>query len=163
MKKVSMPIVHYSQVCIEDIAHALSNLCRFAGHCRHFYSVAQHSVYVAEACPLPFKMEGLLHDAAEAYICDLPSPLKSHPDMHRYREFETEALQSIGQALHVCLTPESDEVKLIDTMMCYREGWHLFDKPEWALLGKEAAPIKCWNPSTAKRKFLRMYQCLSSS
>jgi len=63
-------------ICILDIAHSLSNLCRFAGHTREYYSVAQHSVRVALVLPPELRLAGLLHDATEAYVVDLPRPVK---------------------------------------------------------------------------------------
>lgn len=62
---------------IIDIAHALSNICRFTGHTRHFYSVAHHSLIASHMVRKPhYQLEGLMHDAAEAYYGDMSTPLK---------------------------------------------------------------------------------------
>jgi hypothetical protein len=68
-----------------DIAHALSNQCRYNGHTNRFYSVAEHAVYVSWSCG-QFALEGLLHDAAEAYIGDLVSPIKRDPRASFFKE-----------------------------------------------------------------------------
>ncbi len=77
------------QIDIRDIAHSLSHICRFNGHTNLFYSVAAHSIFVAERMPgsAREKLSALLHDAAEAYVCDVPSPLKpllgaAHKSLH---------------------------------------------------------------------------------
>jgi hypothetical protein len=69
-----------------DISHALAHLCRFNGHTREFYSVAQHSCIVAELVPEEHKLAALLHDATEAYLGDITRPLKQW--MPDYRGFE---------------------------------------------------------------------------
>lgn len=80
-----------SEINIEDIAHALARICRYGGHCVGFMSVARHSIWVMERLEhLGSKMAltGLLHDAAEAYIGDVPRPLKRNPEMQVFLDAE---------------------------------------------------------------------------
>lgn len=69
-------MMEQNQYDIVDIAHSLSQQCRFTGHTRKFYSVAEHSVRISDLCSPENALWGLLHDAAEAYIGDLNKPFK---------------------------------------------------------------------------------------
>ncbi len=89
---------------IQDIAHGLSQVCRFSGQCSHFYSVAQHSLNMAielhkRGCGPRLLLLGLLHDASEAYIGDVPSPLKQL--LPAYREIEKTVQLTIWKGLDI--------------------------------------------------------------
>lgn len=75
-REISLLDPRPEQILIEDIAHSLSKLCRFNGHIDRFYSVADHSVFVSHICPPEYALVGLLHDATEAYLGDMISPVK---------------------------------------------------------------------------------------
>ena len=83
-KKICPVSPSIEEICIEDIAHSLSLKCRFGGHTREFYSVAQHSVIVSNFCSNP--LHGLLHDAGEAYLADVASTVKHLFPTMRYAE-----------------------------------------------------------------------------
>lgn len=117
----------HTLVNIRDIAHALSNLCRFNGHCREFYSVAQHSVLVSHIVPKPLAFLGLMHDAAEAYLGDISKPLKAElPDfkrmenavlaeirahyLHEFHSFGEEAQEQVRHADLVALATEARDL-----------------------------------------------------
>ncbi len=79
--------INKDDIVINDIAVSLSNMCRFAGHLSHFYSVAQHAVLCSQLVPQEFAFEALMHDATEAYCQDIPAPLKRLlPDYKRMEE-----------------------------------------------------------------------------
>lgn len=88
---------------INDIAHALSRICRFGGHCAGFLSVAEHSVAVSRIVPPHLALAGLLHDAGEAYLGDMCRPLKKLPEMQVYRDAEERCDQAIKEKWMVAI------------------------------------------------------------
>lgn len=153
---------------IKDIAHALSNLCRFNGHCSEFYSVAQHSVMVSMYLPDELQMWGLLHDAAEAYIGDLPRPLKRHGRLgDAFVDAENVLLACIAEAFKLSW-PMPEAVHQADLWMLCAEGRDLMGNPEWVQEYRarvhpplEPVPtIDAWPPAQAEVTFLLQYYAL---
>jgi hypothetical protein len=109
---------HQSEISILDIARSLSKLCRFNGHCKGFYSVAQHSVLVSHQCDPADAMWGLLHDAPEAYLADVPTPLKNV--LHGYRDAERAIMREICRKFNL---PEQmpQSVRVADERMLATE------------------------------------------
>jgi hypothetical protein len=140
---------------IEDIAHALSNMCRFTGHCRQFYSVAQHSILAAYHAPAWLKLAMLLHDASEAYLCDLSRPVKHSPGLAAYRAAEDRLQQLVGQRFGVVF--DDPMVKQIDDRMLMTERRDLTDASQpWSShhLPPYEEIIYPLSPGTAKEVFL---------
>ncbi|MEW6511856.1 MAG: hypothetical protein AB1428_12970 [Bacteroidota bacterium] len=111
-------------VSIIDIAHALSNIPRLGGHAKPFYSVAQHSILVAEIVP-EFGLQALLHDATEAYLLDIPSPIKHSHEFLAYRRAEEKLHREIMWHFGLsALLP--DEVRAADRLALKLEAnWHM--------------------------------------
>lgn len=163
-------------VCIEDIAHSLAYQCRYTGHTREFYSVAQHCVLMATNSDLPGdSMAKLLHDADEAYIGDIARPWKNLLLVWNYnlainspisvRKFEDKIQKVIGEALGVDLT-HSAEVKESDLRMMATEIRDLmpsgFSSEEWGvdINNSEEKVIVPWSPILSEENFLSTYNSL---
>jgi len=156
-------------VCIADIAHSLAYQCRYTGHTKDFYSVAQHCVLMAKNSDLPGDpMAKLMHDAAETYIGDMASPWKRllfvctpHYNII-IKKFEEGIQKVIGQALGVDLS-ESAEVKISDIRMAATEIRDLMSpglsSEDWYLdlNNPVEETINPWPPFTAEMCFLELY------
>ncbi len=152
-------------VCIEDIAHALGNQCRFSGHTRSFYSVAQHAVHVSRLVPSDFALDGLLHDASETYLQDMARPLKMSPRLGQaYRGAEDRAQRVICEVFGL-RWPEPKEVKEADNVVLVTEARDLMWGTESWKYYREVEPlpdvILPWGPIRARTEFLRRYHLLT--
>lgn len=145
-----------SEVRLIDIAHALSNTCRFGGHVSSFYSVAQHSVLVSSHCKLHPK-EGLMHDATEAYLVDVPSPIKQY--LSEYKFIETNLARVIGNRFGLVLDILPAEVHEHDLRALWTEKRDLKGRAPQCWGGPHRLPwrekIKPWSAGVAKAMFLQ--------
>ena len=149
-------------VDIEDIAHALSNQPRFTGHTREFYSVAQHSVLVAENCPSEYALIGLLHDASEAYLSDIARPVKKHPSLEpAYISIETDLTMAVFDkfGIPIAYTDLPQDVIDADNLLLRTEARDLmpatFPVYPGETLTEEIIP---WSLRRAKREFIRKFE-----
>lgn len=158
-----------ADIAIEDIAHALSHLCRFGGHVRSFYSVAQHSVLVSRAVPPQYALWALLHDASEAYIVDVPTPLKTTAAMQGYRAVEAVMQRTIYQRFGL-VGDEPESVHAADRALLILEAEALFTPPApWAaqLRAGLTTPMPALSivpvePAKAKAGFLKRFAALTT-
>jgi hypothetical protein len=118
-------------VRLGDVAVALSRVNRFVGHTMQPYSVARHSLLVAQLLrenghDSPVILQGLLHDATEAYLCDLPSPLKALLPGYRRIEARLWSVVSTRFGMSETLHPA---VKEADGVALRAEAWNLLLSP----------------------------------
>ena len=148
-------------VRIEDIAHALSQLCRFAGHTRSFYSVAQHSVLVSLLCDPPDALWGLLHDASEAYLCDLARPVKHTPHLDGYRLLEAHVQAVVARRFGLPAEMPAS-VKAADGVLLRVEQRDLMTMPAgWVPQGQlpwQVQRLVPMAPAEAKQRFLWRFE-----
>ncbi len=159
-------------ICIEDIAHGLSNLCRFSGQTSRFYSVGQHSIVASQVALAvtpssePRRREialaALMHDASESYIVDVPTPIKSY--IQGYHAIEILVMRAIAKKFELDYELFAHPtVKFADMTMLATE--------KRDLMGPEPAPwidlpapfpetLKDMSPAAVKFAFLQVFENL---
>lgn len=154
------PLTGEGELRMSEISHALSMICRFNGHVKKFLSVAEHSVLVSKLSPPEYALEGLLHDAAEAYLTDLPSPVKR--SLPGYYESEARIERRISQRFRVVF-PLPSEVKDADKQAMLAEA-HVLMEFDFEADGYGKAPayaedlIHSWTPVQAQIEFRNRYE-----
>lgn len=148
-------------ICIEDIAHALSMQCRYNGHSLRFYSVAEHCVLIARHLRKVsdyMALNGLLHDATEAYLADVPRPVK--PFLPGYKEAEQRAHEAIAEAFGIQLALPL-AVHDADNRILHDERIQNMARSErdWGLAGvRLGVTLQFWAPERAKAEFLGLFE-----
>lgn len=147
---------------IIDIAHGLSNVCRFGGHVNRFYSVAQHSVIVSHLVPTQYALDGLMHDATEAYMGDIVRPLKYQLPQYLEAEKNLERLVAIRYDLAF---PKLPEVQIADdvALMTERRDLLIHTDHVWSVQAEpHPMTIEPQTPEQAEESFLFRFNELQS-
>jgi uncharacterized protein len=153
---------------IEDIAHSLSMQCRWNGHTKVFYSVAQHSCYCHDFVSVKSaRKEALMHDASEAYLTDVPRPIKGY--LGHYNKLEALTDKKIREVFDITQTEETlRAVKEIDKLLLVREKElliHAAPNKVWGFEDVDTSTIDVllplidsWSPEKAKKEFLTRFE-----
>lgn len=141
-------------ICIEDIAHSLSMQCRFGGHLPRFYSVAQHSLYCSYLVDdEKLKLAALLHDASEAYLLDIPKPIKG--GLSNYKEIEDNLMRLIADKFGFEY-PLHPDIKRADEQMLEAEWYHL-------MLGNDPHKLPTTDFAQTKKNFISMFNLYNNA
>lgn len=139
--------------CIEDIAHALSNQPRFGGHLPRWYSVGMHVLNVMNLAPVDQQFDALMHDCSEAYLIDIPKPIKDMlPD---YLALEERLSRFLAQGFGFTW-PLHEKVKAADRRMLELE-W------QYVMLGLGEIQYSDWTNDKVKREIIRVFHKLSAA
>lgn len=148
-------------ICIEDIAYSLGKICRFNGHTTCFYSVAEHCLHVSHFVSKENAMWGLLHDASETYLIDMPRPLK--PVLNGYKEIEERVHKCVAKKFGLCW-PMPKEIKKVDTAILHDEMLRVMSKKPKAwpqlIYPPLGVTIVGMEHQEATAKFLKRYEQL---
>jgi hypothetical protein len=159
---IDLNTISSENIRLETICHALSRLCRFGGHTSEFYSVAEHSVNVfrlaqgrrCEPIATPtFLLQALLHDAAEAYVIDLPRPIKIM--LPRYKVIEDKVQAAVWEWAGID-APEGANLEILkelDDAAIHYEAANLMRADWWSrelvTMYADDMEINCYEPCVA--------------
>lgn len=152
------------EVFIEDIAHSLALQCRYAGHCLRFYSVAEHSVLIARHLRDQYGEQaalwGLLHDASEAYLVDVPRPVK--PYLTGYKDAEAKVMAAVcdrfglSHEMPVAVHDADNRIIADELVNMVPMDWHA------RYAGKElGVHLRYWSPERAREEFMATFDALT--
>lgn len=163
-KKFHLLEPRIEDIDIEDIAHSLSQQCRWTGHTRHHYSIAQHGYYCSFLGPKNEAFHRLNHDDSEAYVGDMNRPLKHYTEAGPpYRKQEDKIQAIICDCFGMSHTPPPS-VHTADEIMLYTEKAQIMASTDfemsnpWKPSKVADITIEEWTPKYAKRKFLERFQ-----
>ncbi len=163
-KAFTFPLLNIDAIEIEDIANALSKQCRYAGHCLKFYSVAEHCCHVSDRASDANKFAALMHDASEAYLVDIPRPIKKL--FRSYQLAEEEVMRTIATKFGFAW-PLPAEVKNLDIAIISderKQNMHPMDVDPLAwgnVLPALGVKLKFWTPEKAASEFLARFDLWS--
>lgn len=160
------------EVDLEDIAHSLSLLCRYNGHVKRFYSVAEHCIHAADWLEMKgygteVALQGLLHDASEAYVSDVPKPIKRM--LNGWERVEEKVQKTIFERFNVSW-PMDEAIKEIDLRLLYSEANENFELSlsEWNLnynpkfMYADCIDFLYLDPSSAESAYLETFERLNN-
>ena len=155
------------EIFIGDIGHALGLMCRFTGHVRRFYSVAEHCVHASHIVPAKDALWALLHDASEAYIADINRPLKHFTAVGKtYMAVEETVMAAIAEKFRL-VGQQPESVTKADAAMLYAEKEQLMPPMSWETKwADDTTPadikVRCWSPEISKVEFLHRFYELTN-
>lgn len=147
-----------ASICIEDVAHSLSQIPRFGGHLKHHYSVAEHLIncyYLAKSMDIKCLIDIFMHDSPEYALIDVPRPIKRH--LANYKETE-DSLASVMSMVLGFQFPFPEEVKMIDDTMLNLEWDALMINRDKSIPGF----VKQLSIEDTKEHFLFLYNELKN-
>ena len=151
-------------VDIEDIAHSLSMQARYTGHGERYYSVAEHSVLMANWVPATDKLHALLHDASEAYLTDVPRPVK--PFLPGYKEAERRVQEAVwdrfGMEHGNPYSVDTADARILNDERAQNMRPSIV---EWTMPSPEylGITLEFWTPAQAEFQFLTTFYKLTES